>query len=93
MVIPWTQLDHMTAKAAKQWAEEKHLSSARLANLSRDKAFLLREPPVPRGLTSLTYGGAPGRERVKSWFLHKYYNSRLGWCLWGWNIEQQWLGL
>ena len=38
------KLGYSAAKAANQWAEEKHLSSARLANLSRDKAFLLREP-------------------------------------------------
>jgi hypothetical protein len=47
------KLGYSAAKAANQWAEEKHLSSARLANLSRDKAFLLREP-WKQGLKSNT---------------------------------------
>eukprot|EP00435_Cladocopium_sp_Y103_P026146 s2577_g6.t1 len=41
-LLQWEKLTSDPA-AANQWAEEKHLSTARLANLSRDKAFLLRE--------------------------------------------------
>lgn len=42
-LLQWERLTSSDPVAANQWAEEKHLSSARLANLSRDKAFLLRD--------------------------------------------------